>query len=81
MALRPKADLRLLNGLLPFSSVFLPLFPVFNFASPDISLYTVPPSSFLYSSWSTSFGIIIKFLTYFSFTIHSINTINPFQRT
>jgi len=32
MALRPKADLRLLDGFLPVNSVFLLLFPVFNFA-------------------------------------------------
>ena len=33
------------------------------------------------SSSSTSTGIIIKFLTHCSFTIHSVNITNPFQQT
>jgi hypothetical protein len=58
----------------------LPVFPVFNFASIYIRLYTVIPSVFWSSSESTSFGIIIKYLPYFSFTIHSINMTNPIHR-
>jgi len=42
--------LHLLNGLLPVSSVFLPLFPICNFAFINICLYTIPPSVF----WSSS---------------------------
>jgi len=63
------------------SDVFWPLFPVFNFASINICLHTVPPSVFWSSYQSTSLGIIIKHLTYFSFTIHSINMANPIQLT
>jgi hypothetical protein len=40
MALQSNADLRLLNELRSVISVLLPLFPVFNFASINISLYT-----------------------------------------
>ena len=44
------ADFRLLDELLPVSSIYGPLFPVFNFASVNICLYTIPPSVF----WSSS---------------------------
>jgi hypothetical protein len=50
MELQSTADLPFFNGLLPVSSVFLPLFPVFNFASINMCLYTIPPSVF----WSSS---------------------------
>jgi len=50
MALHTNAHLLLLNGLLPASSVFWPLFPVCNFALINICLYTVPPSVF----WSST---------------------------
>jgi hypothetical protein len=42
-------------------------------------LYTVPPSVFWFSSLSTSLGIIIKYLTYFSCTIYFTNISNPIQ--
>jgi hypothetical protein len=44
MILQSNVDLHLLNELLPFSSVFLPLFPVFNCVSFKICFYSVPPS-------------------------------------
>ena len=56
-----------------FSAIFFPpLFPVFNFAPLNIFLYTVPLPSFLV-------GVIIKYVTYFSFTFPSINITNPIQ--
>jgi len=42
VALQSNADLCLLNRLLPDSSVFLPPLPVFNSASTNICVYTVP---------------------------------------
>ena len=50
MALQSNADLCLLNGLLPVSSVFRPVFPVFNITSMNIGLYTVPPFFLSYNS-------------------------------
>jgi len=40
------AQLRLLNALLPVSSVFSPLFPVSKVLFINICLYTVPTSGF-----------------------------------
>ena len=77
MALKSNANPCHLNGLLPVR----PLFPVFNFASISICLHTVPPFVFWSSYQSTSLGIIIKYLTYFSFTIHSINMASPIRLT
>jgi len=65
----------------PSQLCFWPLSPGFNFAFSNICLYTVPPSVCWSSSSSTSLKIIVKYLTYFSFTIHSINMINPIQPT
>ena len=50
MALLSNADLCLLNGLLPVSSVFRPLFPISNFSFVNICLYTITPSVFFLSS-------------------------------
>jgi hypothetical protein len=61
-----------LASLMDFSGqlCFLTSLSSFNFASINISLYKVTtPVSWL-SSYSTSLGIIIKHLAYFSFTIH-----------
>jgi hypothetical protein len=44
-------------------------------------LYTIPPSVSWSSSWSSSLGIIIKYLTYCSFILHSVNMANPFEPT
>jgi hypothetical protein len=63
------------------SILTLILFPVLNLASVNICSYTVPPSVFWFSSLSTSLGIIIKYLTYFSCTIHFINVSNSIQPT
>jgi hypothetical protein len=63
------------------SGVFWPLFPVFNFVSINICVHTVPPSVFWSSYQPTSLGIIIKHLTYFSFTICSVNMASPIQLT
>jgi len=70
-------------SLMDFSQsyVFWTLFPVFNFASINIRLHKVPPSVFWSSCQPTSLGIIIKYLTYFSFTIHSINIASPIWLT
>jgi len=59
MTLESDADLNLLNGLLLVTSDFLPLFPVFNFPTLNIYLYTVQPSVlFCLSSWSNSWGVL-----------------------
>ena len=71
----------LLTGLLPANSVFWPLFPICNFAFTNICLHTIPPSVVWSSSWLTSLRIIVKYLIYFSFTIHSVNMTNPIQLT
>jgi hypothetical protein len=127
MALQSNAVLRLLNGLLPVSSVFDLSFQflilhllisvcthfnhlLFTLYSPCILynwfictnklghrnnkvnsektvlvhlLVQINQSSVVCSSsLLTSLGIIItKYLTYFSFTIHSINMTNPIQLT
>ena len=80
-ALQSNMDLHLLAGLLPFSSVFWPLFPIWNISFTNICLYTIPPSVVWSSSWLTSLMITVKYLTYFSFTIHSVNMTNPIQPT
>lgn len=66
MALQFNAHLLLLNGLLPVTSVIWRLFPVFSFASINICLYSVPPSTFFFGRLlkSTSLGIIIEYFTY-----------------
>ena len=50
MALQSTADLHLLKGLLPVSSVFFSLFPICNFAFINIYLYTIPHSKLLSST-------------------------------
>ena len=42
VALQYIANIRLLNGILPVSSVSWPLLPVFNFAFISICFYTIP---------------------------------------
>ena len=59
--------------------VLWPLFLICDFAFIYICLYTIPPSVLWSSSRSTSLRIIVKHLTYFSFTIHSVKISNPFQ--
>jgi hypothetical protein len=44
-------------------------------------LYTIPPSVSWSSSWSTSLRILIKYLTYCSFILYSVNMTNPFEPT
>ena len=46
MALQSNADLRLLIGLLPVSSVFDLSFHICNFAFINIYLHTIPPHVF-----------------------------------
>ena len=75
MALQSNTGLHFLSGLLPFSSVFCSLFRICNFAFISFCFYTIPPSVPL----SNSLRIIVKYLTYFSFTSHSINMANPIQ--
>ena len=41
----------------------------------------MPPSVFWSSSYSTSLRTVVKYLTYFSFIIQSINLTNPIQPT
>ena len=80
MAVQSNAELHLLIGLLPASSVFDPSFQ-FLILRLLICFYTAPPSGFWSSSYSTSLRIIVKYLTYIPSTIHSINMTSPLEPT
>jgi len=68
------------TSLMDFSQSALFLGPSFqSYAFINVCWYTVPPSVVWSSSYLTSLSIIVKYLTYFSFTIHSINMTNPIQ--
>jgi len=81
VALGCTADVCLCNRLLPVSSVFLPLFPVCNLAFINVCLYTIPHLFFGHPFGRLNLRTIVKYLTYFSLTVHSVNVTNPFQLT
>ena len=62
------------------SDLFLPVFPGFNFYFLNICLYTVT-EILLVAHFVVSLRIIVKHLTYFSFTVHCIKAANPIQQT
>jgi len=81
VALQCTADVCLRNRLLPVSSVFWPLFPVCNLAFINVCWYTIPHLFFGHPFGCLNLRIIVKYLTYFSFTVHSVNVTNPIQLT
>ena len=80
IALRSNADLLLLNGL-PTSQLFFKLSfqrVILHYQYLFVQ-YPVQPSLFWSSSYSTCLRIFFKYLTNFSFNIHSVNVTNPIQ--
>jgi len=76
MELKSNENLYPHNAFLPVSSVFQPLFPIYNFVFINICLYTNPSSTFCSSPQSISLRITFKYLTSSSFTTRSVNMAN-----
>jgi hypothetical protein len=63
------------------SALFFDLIFHFLIVFINTCLYTVPPSVFWSPSYPSSLRIIVKYLTYFSLTIPSVNMTKPIQPT
>ena len=78
-ALEPNAGLRLHNGPPPYPSIPLLFLPIPNFTFFNIRQYTIHPSIFRSSSYSSTLRLVIEYVVYLPFLIYPIHMPYPSQ--